>query len=186
MNKFFKILTASVMLIAMLVISGCGGGDNFEGKWVTTKNSSFSKFDGSDYKQLTIEKNGDSYLLTEVTSSYNLKEKKIGNKGFLPIFDATFVWETKKPAQISAKADGDNRLAIDTMFGKMTVTYVEKDGTLLIGKEVYTKEKDGDMQKFKEEEQKRLQALYDSDDMGFYHKESFNSFGFADAPTDKK
>ena len=46
MSKFFKIFTASVMLIAMLVISGCGGGDKFEGKWVTTKNSAFSKFDG--------------------------------------------------------------------------------------------------------------------------------------------
>lgn len=186
MNKFFKILAAFVMLIAMLAITGCGGGDKFEGKWVTTKNSAFSNFDGSDYKQLTIEKNGDSYLLTEVKSSYDLKEKKIGNKGFLPIVDATFVWETKKPAQASAKADGDNRLVIDGTMGMMTVTYVEKDGTLLIGKEVYSKEKDGDIQKFKEAEQKRLQALYDANDMDFYHKESFNSFGFADTAPDKK
>lgn len=186
MSKFFKIFTASVMLIAMLVISGCGGGDKFEGKWVTTKNSAFSKFDGSDYKQLSIEKNGDSYLLTEVKNSYDLKEKKIGNKGFVPIYDTTFVWEASKPAQASAKADGDNRLVIDGTMGTMTITYIEKDGTLLIGKEVYTKEKDGDMQKFKEAVQKRLQALYDADDMGFYHKESFNSFGFADAAADKK
>lgn len=186
MNKLFKILTASVMLIAMLVISGCGGGDKFEGNWVTQQRNMGVKFGGNYYKQLKIEKNGDSYLLTEVQNSYSLKKNKIGSKGFLPIFDATFVWETRKPAQISAKADGDNRLVIDGMMGMMTVTYVEKDGTLLIGKEVYTKEKDGDMQKFKEEEQKRLQALYDADDMGFYHKESFNSFGFADAPADKK
>ena len=186
MNKFFKILTASVMLIAMLVISGCGGGDKFEGNWVTQQRNMAVKFGGNYYKQLKIEKNGDSYLLTEVQNSYSLKKNKIGSKGFLPIIDATFVWEAKKPAQISAKADGDNRLVIDGMMGMMTVTYVEKDGTLLIGKEVYTKEKDGDMQKFKEEEQKRLQALYDADDMGFYHKESFNSFGFSDAPADKK
>lgn len=186
MNKIFKIFCISMMMLAMIIISGCGGGDKFVGKWVTTQNSTFSKFDGSSYRQLNIEKNGDSYILTETNNSYNLKEKKIGNKGFLPIVDATFVWETKKPVQISAKADGENRLVVDGTMNMVTITYVEKDGTLLIGKQVYTKEKDGDMQKFKEDEQKRLQALYDADDMGFWHKESFNSFGFADAQTDKK
>lgn len=186
MNNFVKILISSIMFISVLTIAGCGNGDKFEGKWVTTKSSTFTKFDGADYKQLNIEKNGDSYLLTETNSSYKLKESKIGNKGFLPIFDATFVWETRKPVQSSAKLDGDNRLVIDGTMSLGTITYVEKDGTLLIGRDIYTKEKKDDMQQFKESEQKRLQELYDTGNMGFYHKESFNSFKFADTSVDTK
>lgn len=186
MNKIFKIFCISMMMLAMIIISGCGGGDKFVGKWVSQQKNMAVTFGGNYYQQLTIEKNGDSYLLTEVENQYKLDRKKNGGKGLLSTYDGTFYWTIGKQEQSSAKADGENRLVVDGTMNMVTITYVEKDGTLLIGKQVYTKEKDGDMQKFKEEEQKRLQALYDADDMGFYQKRFLTSLNFADAPVDKK
>lgn len=186
MNKLFKIFTASVMLVAMLVISGCGGGDKFAGNWVTQEKNMGVEFGGNYYKQLKIEQNGDAYLLTETHNQYKLQKTKNGGRGLMSTYDGTFVWKTDAPEKYSAKANGENTLVINGSMGMMTVTYVEKDGTLLIGKQVYTKEKDGDMQKFKEAEQKRLQALYDANDMGFYDKKFLTSLNFADAAADKK
>ena len=117
---------------------------------------------------------------------YKLQETKNGGRGLMSTYDGTFLWKADEPENYSAKANGENTLVINGSMGMMTVTYVEKDGTLLIGKQVYTKEKDGDMQKFKEAEQKRLQALYDADDMGFYNKRFLTSLNFADATADKK
>ena len=74
MNKLFKIFTASVMLIAMLVISGCGGGDKFAGNWVTQEKNMGVEFGGNYYKQLKIEQNGDAYLLTETHNQYKLQK----------------------------------------------------------------------------------------------------------------
>ena len=54
MNKLFKILTASIMLIAMLVISGCGGGDKFAGNWVTQEKNMAVKF--KLYSEIFVQK----------------------------------------------------------------------------------------------------------------------------------
>ena len=186
MNKLFKILTASVMLIAMLVISGCGGGDNFEGNWVTIEKNKAVHFDGNYFTQLKIEKNGDSYLLTKIYNKYDLKEDRHGDNRMLSPYDGIFVWETDKPKQNSAKADGENRLIIDGSMGTLTVVYIEKDDVLLIGEQVYHKEKEGEMQKFKEEEQKRLQSMYDAGDTGFNDKLFMKSISFSDTNPIKK
>lgn len=186
MNKMLKILLASVMLIAMLAISGCGGEDKFEGNWVTIEKNRAIHFDGDYFKQLKVEKNGDSYLLTKTYNKYDLKEDRHGiNRVFSP-YDGIFVWEADKPEQNSAKADGKNHLIIDGSLGMLAVVYIEKDDVLLINEQVYHREKEGEMQQFKEAEQKRLQAMYEAGDVDVNQKLLMKSISFSDTNPIKK
>lgn len=184
MGKIFKLVMFSLMLIAAFAISGCGG-DKFAGDWVTTQKNMAFKFGGDYYKQLKIEKNGDSYIIKEIISSYDLKKTKNGGKGFNVTYDGNFVWEKDKERQIAAKPQGDNQLVVNGAFGAIAITYVEKEGTLLIGKEVYTKEKSDSMNEFKKAEQARLQKMYDDNDMGFYTQKTLTSLKFSDGDNKK-
>lgn len=180
MSKKFRLLVVLMMFICALAVTGCGG-DKFAGDWITIQKNMAFKFGGNYYRQIKIEKNGDNYVIKEIVSSYDLKKTQKGGTFFNPIYDGNFVWEKEKEKQYTAKPDGENRLVLDGTLSMVTVTYVEKDGTLLINNQVYTKEKSSSLDDFKKSEQKRLQEMYDNDDMGIYHKKNMRSLKFSDA-----
>lgn len=184
MKKLFTLFLASIMLLCALVISGCGGGDKFTGSWVSISPSPLEAFDGHTYRQFKIEKNGDTaYIITEVDNGYRLKLKRIKGNDFWgnKISDFNFYWVVEPPKKQTATLQG-NKLVVDGTANKLFFTYVEKDGTLLCSdQQLLRKEQKDSMTVFKTEEQKRLKALYDADEMGKYDAKEVNSLNFADS-----
>lgn len=176
MSRLMRVLLMSLLVIAMAVVSGCGG-DKFVGKWGHEEDNNLIGFSGKYLDTIDIEKNGESYVLTISKSSFVMHRDHLeGSNIFNPKYDAVFQWDTSKPIKFSAKADGDNRLVItEAGMPATTVTYIEKDGTLLFDNVVYKKYKSGDVQKFKDAEAKRLQDLYDVDDIRPYKKKYMKS-----------
>lgn len=176
MSKWMRVLLMSLLVIAMALVSGCGG-DKFAGTWGHVDENALIGFSGKYFNSIDIEKNGESYVLTCSRSSFVMhKDHLEGSNIFNPRYDAVFQWDTEKPVKFSAKADGDNRLVItEAGMPATTVTYIEKDGTLLFDNTVYSKLKNGDVQKFKDAEAKRLQDLYDLDDIRPYKKKHMKS-----------
>lgn len=176
MSKWMRVLLMSLLVIAMAVVSGCGG-DKFAGKWGHVEENADIGFNGKYFRSIDIEKNGESYVLTCSRSSFVMhKDHLEGSNIFNPRYDAIFQWDSSKPIKLSAKPDGDNRLVItEAGMPATTVTYIEKDGTLLFDNTVYNKVKSGDLQKFKDAEAKRLQDLYDRDNISPYKKKHMKS-----------
>lgn len=176
MSKWMRVLLMSLLVLAMAVVSGCGG-DKFAGKWGHVEETPNIGFSGKVYSTIEIEKNGESYVLTCSDSSFVLhKDHLEGSNIFNIRYEGIFQWDSSKPMKLSAKPDGDNRLVItEAGVPATTVTYIEKDGTLLFDNAVYSKVKSGEVQKFKDAEAKRLQELYDMDNIKPYNKKHMKS-----------
>ncbi len=179
MKKLLKLITAVMVLLCAVALSGCGS-DKISGTWGRTVKNPVFEWDGNTYVQLDISKNGDkTYIIKERKYRYVLKRKHIsgnfirGNE----LNDITFEWTKTVDSQHSATFD-DNRLSV----GMFVYTYVEKDGTIINGKEVYRRDSAEDIKKFKEAEEKRLKELYEKDKIGIrYKKKNIRNLEFKDA-----
>lgn len=184
MKKIVTLVFATVMLLCALSISGCGGGDKFAGNWVAINPAPANSFEGSTYRQFKIEKNGDTaYIITQVDNGYRLHLKRIKGNDFWgnKISDFNFQWVVEPPQKHTATLQG-NKLVVDGSATGQTFTYVEKDGSLLCSdQQILRKEGKEAMTAFKNDEQKRLQAMYDADQMGKYDAKEVNSLNFADS-----
>lgn len=130
MGKKTKALLAIVMLCCITLLSGCGVGDKFAGKWIGIGRSFW---DGSSIiERYEITKNGEGYLIKRdqikmpdygwYTAEYRSLEP--GKK-------ESFAWDIKLDvwSNEGATAKG-NSLSVDNSAGSVTFTYLENEKKL--------------------------------------------------------
>lgn len=139
--KVFQLLLVACMLVAMLLISGCNSSSKMIGTWVNVEeqNTLPSK---RFLTVLTIEKNGDNIIVNsdEYVISVGIGKGK---------FDSTKVADKTYKYNLDYAVDKKERKYIGTenkgiihanyKGDSLTLTYVEKDNTLLEGKDTYQK-----------------------------------------------
>lgn len=175
--KTIKFLVMMILLICAMVISGCGG-DKFVGTWYTEVNG--------EIQQLSIEKNGDGYLLNyQNTNSresknminkaeYDADHKQLAEFGSVnqnrveAIYDVKYEWKTTKGPSFTASAK-DGKLFVDGLGAFGVFAYIEKDGTLQNNNVIYTKEGQTSLEKMKEAKKERIKARW-NDKQGIYYK----------------
>jgi virulence-associated protein VagC len=137
MKKWILVL---FIMIFSSIITGCGQGSEYEGKWVSIIKSDW---DGTKVVQkLDIKKNGENYIITPTTEQYRDTGKTVGEMGKKAIWNSV----TEKPISATLK---DGRLVID-MFSNFT--FVKNDGTILGSRgETYKKETSEEFTKLKAE-----------------------------------
>lgn len=127
MKKLVLTCLVVLMCVVGLLAGGCGDkGPKFAGKWVTFPT------DGTPAKILTIAKNGNDYLVDTELYGY------MGEKTIRRIDGTTQEYKFQKKGlttKVSAQATG-NDLLVKSGKG-YTLTYVQKDNTLINGNVVY-------------------------------------------------
>lgn len=140
-SRAFHFLLIACMLVATLLISGCGSSNKMLGTWINIKENNSLPSDRI-IKVLTIEKNGDNIIVNsnryiiKVGYGYgDFESKSVGqntnqydlNYGIRKK-DRKFIG-TENKGIIHANYQGDS----------LTLTYVEKDNTILEGNDTYKK-----------------------------------------------
>ena len=195
MKKIFKAVVLAVSMLTMLAISGCGG-DKFSGKWINT-NPVFGE--GYRVKELVIEKNGQSYIIQENMGKYEKTYKVLNEAEYdkwfgesmmsfeipkskvVREYNFTCTWQMRPIAKLAA-VEKNGRVVIDGMLGEQTISYVEKNDTLLWNQLVFKKENKDDIEKYKQSEQKRLPEDIKEE----YKSSKINKVEFVDAPINVK
>ncbi len=115
--KIWKILCImSLLLLTMAAFTGCSNeGDKYIGKWTGLENPDNPR---SYIHQMTIEKNGDNFIIKRKIGNYNEY-----NRDELEWHDST---EDTDSATLK-----DDKLVVGGNLTTTTYTYIEKDNTLL-------------------------------------------------------
>ena len=172
MKKLGKMMLLSVMMIFVMLITGCGA-DKFAGKWIYQE-------ENGGVQELEIEKNGDKngYIIQETRYYYDIKQSMQNEKEYneyininpfervkkqkervIPIYDYECIW--KKSFNKNTAQEENNRLIVDGKLGTQVYAYIEKDDTLQIKNIVYRKEKDNDLENMKKAIQERIKNKYE-------------------------
>ena len=132
----FKTIKLFMMLLVVVILSGCGG-PQYEGKWL---GSTKSDWDGTtEVQKLDIKKNGENYIITFATERF----VPVGK-----IMDFKVTWKEQQSQPVSAILK-DGKLVVDPY---RSYTLVKDTGTILGPRgETYKIENDSDHQKLKEE-----------------------------------
>ena len=110
-----KCLLFVILMLLMTLISGCSNeGDKYIGKWTGLENPANPL---SSVHQVSIEKNGDNFIIKHKMSSFNQYGKHLE-------------WKEGKEYQYSSTLK-DGKLSVKRDLGENTYTYLEKDDTLL-------------------------------------------------------
>ncbi|CVK21651.1 hypothetical protein [Sporomusa sphaeroides] len=135
-----KYLVLLISLILIGILTGCGQGNEYEGKWIT---SVASNWDGAKIlRKLEIRKNGENYILNLSIEEYKDTGKTLGQMG------KRAAWKTVSATPISATLK-DGKLIIDS---STAFTYIKSDGTILGPKgEIYKKETTEEYNRLKSE-----------------------------------
>lgn len=149
------LLVAIMAIFSAIFLSGCSS-DKIVGNYVDYHKApgmmGFHSFD--KIKVLKIEKNGDAYLVKEITYSYKVKDSSTpkDSNGFVTDnFDYTFISEESKPQSATLK---DNILTTSKGF---KITFVEKDDSLLYSDDTFKRITDEKkLTSYKEEMQSRI------------------------------
>lgn len=115
--KIWKILCIMSLLLLTMAFTGCSNeGDKYIGKWTGLENPDNPR---SYIHQMTIEKNGDNFII----------KRKIGNYNeYQP--DRQLEWHDSTEDTDSATLK-DGKLVVGGNLTTTTYTYIEKDNTLL-------------------------------------------------------
>lgn len=148
MVKLFKVLLLVSCLIFASLISGCSDeGEKYIGNWVGIAYP--NDLAHSPVYQISIEKNGDNYLIKSKYSNYDEYNK-----------DNQLVWQDD-PGSTKTATLKDGKLVVDGTMGADTIVLNEKDGTLLYpaAGDKLTLIKDDNGEKFKELQKQVGEAL---------------------------
>lgn len=105
------------LLLLTMVFAGCSNeGDKYIGKWTGLENPDNPR---SYVYQMTIEKNGDNFVIKRKLGNYN---------EFQP--DRKLEWQDSSEKTASATLK-DGKLISGNEIASTTYTYIEKDNTLL-------------------------------------------------------
>lgn len=183
--KTIKFLTMIILLIGANIIAGCGG-DKFVGTWYTEVNG--------EIQQLSIEKNGDGYLMNyQNTNSkesktminkaeYDADHKTLAEFGSVnknrveAIYDVKYEWKTTKGQSFTASAK-DGKLFVDGYGPFGVFAYVEKDDTLQNNNVIYTKEGKTSLEKMKEAKKARIKDRWNKKEGIYYKVRNIDLFG---------
>lgn len=83
MKKWWKLVAVAVLAVCTVVLAGCGLSDPFSGKWYQVVISD-KRPDLCNAEEINIEKNGDSYVVTMTTYTYQMKDTLVNEKEFKP------------------------------------------------------------------------------------------------------
>ena len=115
--KAWKVLCIMSLLLLTMVFAGCSNeGDKYIGKWTGLENPDNPR---SYVYQMTIEKNGDNFVIKRKLGNYN---------EFQP--DRKLEWQDSSEKTASATLK-DGKLVSGNEIASTTYTYIEKDNTLL-------------------------------------------------------
>ena len=172
MNKTLRVLVAVVMMAAAIALTGCGS-DKYVGKWINT--------DGF-VKELTIEKNGDNYLVTPAIYRYygektvlnqaeidanklNIFDMKPSYKKITPICDFKYTWvKSEMPKVPAVMVNKQLTIKGNTnifFVAGMPVTYIEKESTLTVNNYTYKKETADDVENARKKNRQAVQDYLD-------------------------
>lgn len=113
--KAWKVVCIMSLLLLTMVFAGCSNeGDKYIGKWTGLENPDNPL---SSVHQVSIEKNGDNFIIKHKMSSFNQYGKQLE-------------WKDGKEYQYSSTLK-DGKLSVKRDLGENTYTYIEKDDTLL-------------------------------------------------------
>lgn len=150
MKTILKLSLLMIALVALVITSGCGK-NNFEGTWIG--------YDGDKTMyRLTVQENGDSYLIREDAYTYKPSKDYPTPAGYFPsfirnenksknvTFDINFVL-TKQKADLTNATAQLNKDKDQLIVGKGlgNVHFIEKDSTLLFNGIRFKKETSQDI-----------------------------------------
>lgn len=177
MKKSLRVILVGLLTVVLsMLLTGCGG-DNFQGTWID-KNSK------ETIRTLNIEKNGNNYLVQRASYDYNLfkpgdgqKINKDQNGVQLYNWSSTF---TKYVSDKKSATPNKDTLVIAGP-AQETISYIEKDGSLLYQGKTYIKVKsESDLEKAKEELQAASKAKIEKFVDELWVKSKINEIKFND------
>ncbi len=131
MFKAWKIFCIMSLLLITMVFAGCGNdGDKFVGSWTGLENPNDPL---SDIRNITIEKKDNNFIVKDKYGFY--------------IVDGPFKWQDGITQSTATLKDGI------LVMGSTTITYNDKDGTLLYkgnSSGSFSLQKDDDNKKYQE------------------------------------
>ncbi|EHR31895.1 hypothetical protein GXM21_12715 (plasmid) [Megamonas funiformis] len=143
--KAWKTLCIMSLLLLTMVLAGCSNeGDKYIGKWTGLENPDNPR---SYIYQMTIEQNGDNYIIKRKVSNYN---------EFNP--DRQLEWQEGKEKTESATLK-DGKLVSGNDIASVSYTYIEKDNTLLYSAKGIYLQKDDDNAIFENLKKQAADAL---------------------------
>lgn len=138
MKKLMKAVLISVLtVLSVIVLSGCGSStNNYQGTWMRTDTK-------DSIRTLVIEKNGNNYTVQSYSYLYDLGRphlinNAIGNQTRIYDFSPVF----KKIAGDKENAVSEKDSLVIEGPSRKTISYVEKDGSILYDGKSYIKVKD--------------------------------------------
>ncbi len=159
-----KVVALLSALCMVLFVAGCGSND-ITGKWIMVNDSKDNFFGYNQYAITTMDitKNGDSYIDVVTTYKYDMDRNSINDKEYLKGSDTEKKWDyiytltATNPQKLGATFK-DNQLNVSSPNnGIATLTYIEKDDTLVAGDLVYKRVKNNDeINNIKEDVKKKL------------------------------
>lgn len=126
--KLVKFLVVTMMLLAMAVVAGCGGGDKISGTYYSQVAGGVG--DGNYVEEMTITKEGDNYYMTGKRWRYKC------NFNTQKAVEHFIAYNESIPKQ-QLKVDGNNIIINRTILGPAILTL--KDGKLQ-GEELFGSE----------------------------------------------
>lgn len=143
--KIWKILCIMSLLLLTMAFAGCSNeGDKYIGKWTGLENPDNPR---SYIYQISIEQNGDNYIIKRKISNYN---------EFNP--DRQLEWQEGKEKTESATLK-DGKLVSGNDIASVSYTYIEKDNTLLYSAKGIYLQKDDDNAIFENLKKQAADAL---------------------------
>lgn len=135
-----------ILMLLITLISGCSNneGDKYIGKWTGLENPDNPR---SYIYQISIEQNGDNYIIKRKVSNYN---------EFNP--DRQLEWQEGKEKTESATLK-DGKLVSGNDIASVSYTYIEKDNTLLYSAKGIYLQKDDDNAIFENLKKQAADAL---------------------------
>ena len=158
----------SLILVFSAMLSGCGG-PNFEGVWLLDSHNIMTGT--PNVHELTIQKNGQAYILNELVYFYEVSQAWV-NESEQPLAKADLAYrDLRMPTEAELAADkeagdnyhpiynfecrlaktksidnraatlNDNKLTIDGALGSQTFTYLDGDDTINFNGMVYIRAK---------------------------------------------
>lgn len=157
-QKFLK--TLALMLVGVLTLAllgGCGSSEKFAGHWIGYGKDGYPIETDCIY-DVTIEKNGKGYIVNVDESRWRLEQAPGSTwEDAMKDRNMQYVWKTKKKDNMTASVKENTLSTADQI--PIRITYMEKDGTLLLTYEddhhmqpikiTLQKAKDGDVENFK-------------------------------------